>query len=366
MTDLMFVQPLEPLNTVRPVEPNKDEYEAYWKALLDGNNEHHETLLSDPDREGYVCPGCNTWEHVNDEQEEVICMRCGVIVEYKLDSSAEYRWFGSDDRNPDPTRCSAPINPLLPESSLGTTILVRREHGREMQRIKRYHQWNQTPYRERTLYTIFDSLNVRAVNSGISVAMIEEAKQLFANLSKNIIARGVQREALLASCLYESLKRHSCPRRPRDIAKIFQLELTDVTRGIKQFQHLFAKTYSTEQRSFLTDNNDLERSLLTTTGFGNFVIPFLQNLAPPRHLFKEMNALVLQVCERADEWGLVPENTPPSLVASAIMIVCEHLSWMKAAKEVATACDISAVTITKCLKRLTPYKPKLLQKGEVE
>ena len=39
---------------------------------------------------------------------------CGIIYKDVLDSSAEWRYYGSEDNNnSDPTRCGMPINPLL-------------------------------------------------------------------------------------------------------------------------------------------------------------------------------------------------------------------------------------------------------------
>ena len=187
---------------------------------------------------GHVCPDCNTNKWISIHDEEVICTACGIHIGYLIDSSAEYRWFGSDDRNPDPTRVGNPMNPLLPESSMGTRILVRPGDGRAMATIRKYHLWTIMPYRERTLWSIFEMLQVRASNSGISNAIIDETKQLYAQVSPLCICRGQQKDALLAACLYESLKRHDTPRRPTDIAEIFQIDVKLITRGVKQFSGL--------------------------------------------------------------------------------------------------------------------------------
>ena len=45
--------------------------------------------------------------------------KCGIIYKNSLDSSPEWRFFGSDDnQGSDPTRCGMPINPLLMSSRL--------------------------------------------------------------------------------------------------------------------------------------------------------------------------------------------------------------------------------------------------------
>ena len=179
-----------------------------------------------PSKEGHICPECNTDTAIQIHEDEVLCTHCGIHMGYLIDNSAEYRWFGSEDRSPDPTRVGNPLNPLLPESSLGTRILTRPGDCKAMRRIRQYHLWNIMPYKERTLWSVFEMLHVRASNAGISNAIVEETKQLYAQVSPLCICRGQQKDALLAACLYESLKRHDTPRRPADIAEIFQI-ITD-------------------------------------------------------------------------------------------------------------------------------------------
>jgi transcription initiation factor TFIIIB Brf1 subunit/transcription initiation factor TFIIB len=323
-------------------------------------------------------------------------MRCGTIVDVPLEQGAEYRWFSADSGGggQDPSRCGFPINHLMPESSLGTMILSNHQSPL-MRRIKRYHMWNLMPYRERTLWTIFESLQVRASNAGIGTAVLEEAKELFAQLTASAICRGqAQRDAMLAACLWEALKRHESPRMPKDIAEVFNIPLKQVTKGIKQFQHLFAirtsgqltDTYAAPNRVAATANKVAavvtataaesdetiaarayqrravwQKTATRTTSYEDFIQPFLTNLAIPRASAAAMEALVHHVCVRTEELGIVPENTPPSLTASVIAFCCQKMNIRMEIGEIARVCGISAVTIQKCLKRMGPWKEKLLE-----
>ena len=357
-----------------------------------------------------ICPTCEDDSAVDTIGSEVICVRCGTIVDIPLEQSAEYRWFSSESAGADPSRCGFPVNHLMPESSLGTMILVKNQSPL-MRRIKRYHMWNLMPYRERTLWTIFESLQVRASNAGISTAVLEEAKELFAQLTVTAICRGQkQRDAMLAACLWESLKRHETPRMPKDIADIFNIELSSVTKGIKQFQHLFAirtsgqltDTYAnqkvkkdtkaslakeTEAKPAIGAKPDTgakpdaeaeteaesdevisarafqrraiwQKTASRTTSYEDFIIPFLTNLSVSR---TSLEGLVRHVCARTEELGIVPENTPPSLTASVIAFCALQKGVRLDIAEIARICGISAVTIQKCLKRMMPWKEKLLE-----
>jgi transcription initiation factor TFIIIB Brf1 subunit/transcription initiation factor TFIIB len=315
-------------------------------------------------------------------------MRCGTLVDVPLEQGAEYRWFSADSGGQDPSRCGFPINHLMPESSLGTMILSNHQSPL-MRRIKRYHMWNLMPYRERTLWTIFESLQVRASNAGIGNAVLDEAKELFAQLTASAICRGqAQRDAMLAACLWEALKRHESPRMPKDIADIFNIPLKQVTKGIKQFQHLFAirtsgqltDTYAAPNKATAVASSDIEKesdetiaarayqrraiwqkTATRTTSYEDFIAPFLTNLAIPRASANAMESLVHHVCVRTEELGIVPENTPPSLTASVIAFCCQQMNVRMDICEIARVCGISVVTIQKCLKRMMPWKEKLLE-----
>ncbi len=343
--------------------------------------------------DGFHCDECETGFWIQIHHDEVICTKCGSHFGFQIDSSAEYRWFGSEDRNPDPTRVGNPLNPLLPESSLGTRILTRPGDSKAMRRIRQYHLWNIMPYRERTLWTIFEMLQVRAANAGISMAIVEETKQLYAQVSTLCICRGQQKDALLAACLYESLKRHDTPRRPVDIAEIFQIDAKLITRGVKQFsglleEHLHAtkasagpavdmsevKTKTTTTKTIQT--NEIDCSSATehktkseeagsratpSTHFRHYLEPAIYRLETPRLLHNQIVSLATHLGGLIDELGICPETTPSSLAASALALTCETMGLEKTNVEVAKVCTISVATLQKCLKRIEPWRAILFK-----
>lgn len=335
----------------------------------------------------WSCENCQTSEHVKIENDSKLCTRCGEVFEYILDQGPEYRWFSGDDRNPDPTRVGAPQNPLLPESSLGTTMILRKNHGNAMRKIKRYHTWNLMPYRERNLWGIFEGLHVRAINAGIGLGVLDEAKRLYAQLSSLCVCRGTQKEALLAACLYEGLKRSNTPRRPKDIGTIFQINIRYVTKGLKQFANLLdmderlgekkdKPQVVTTDINLRTDEKEpakpkvvsiesrrakWDKVSCSTTTYEHYIEPFISKLEAPRHLTGTLIVITRQICSRADDMGICPENTPPSLTAAALALACISLNIQKTIQEIAAVCDISVVTLHKCLKRLDVWKTKLLE-----
>jgi transcription initiation factor TFIIIB Brf1 subunit/transcription initiation factor TFIIB len=375
--------------------------EEDWSTMFETNARPTAPTAAAADS-GYVCPDCTTGKWVSIEEEEIVCTACGNHLGYLIDSTAEYRWFGTEDRSPDPSRVGNPMNPLLPESSLGTRILARPGDSKVMRRIRQYHLWNIMPYRERTLWNVFEMLHVRASNAGISLAIVEEAKQLYAQVSPLCICRGQQKDALLAACLYESLKRHDTPRRPADIADMFQIDSKLITRGVKQFsglleEHLHASTQflartiapvpstptvtdaaaaapTTPPLKAVDATNTAavvpalvsvsaavseKKTEVTSTSFRHYLEPAILRLETPRAMHASMLEAATHIGDMIDELGVCPETTPSSLAACSLTLACEQLSIEKANAAIAKVCSISLATLQKCMKRVEPWKAVL-------
>jgi transcription initiation factor TFIIIB Brf1 subunit/transcription initiation factor TFIIB len=362
-----------------------------------------------PSESAYTCPECLTDRWVSVDDEEAICKRCSTSLGYTITSSAEYRWFGADDRSPDPTRVGNPLNPLLPESSLGTRIIARPGEHRAMRKIRQYHLWNVMPYRERTLWNVFEMLQVRAANANISSGIVEETKQLYANISPLCICRGLQKDALMAACLFESLKRHDTPRRPGEIAEIFKIDIKLITRGVKQFaglldEYLHAEIRkATEEAAAAADKASTSSSSSTSasstpspasaespvppasetkkpapipiifhpvttpsTNFRHYLEPSILRLEAPKALYMVLESEATRMGTMLDEIGVCPETTPPSLAACAILLACQKAGVSKSSSEVAGVCGISVATLQKCMKRIEPWKSTLFGSNNAE
>jgi transcription initiation factor TFIIIB Brf1 subunit/transcription initiation factor TFIIB len=313
-----------------------------------------------------LCPECLTDSHVVTEEDEVVCTKCGTFFGFTVSSSAEYRWFGSEDRSPDPSRVGNPLNPLLPESSLGTRIVARPGEHRSMRKIRQYHLWNVMPYRERTLWNVFEGLQVRAANAGISSAILEETKQLYAQVSPLCICRGQQKDALLAACLFESLKRHDTPRRPTEIAEIFKIDIKLITKGVKQFSGLLDEHLHAAARKAINETPKADPIILApvatpSTNFRHYLEPAILRLQTPRAMLSTMETTAGHFGDLLDEIGVCPETTPPSLAACAISLACQRLDFSKTNQEIASVCGISVATLQKCMKRIEPWKSTLFK-----
>ena len=289
-----------------------------------------------------TCEHCSSCNVILDDGNYV-CQECGTIVSRFIDANAEWRYYGSEDtKSNDPTRCGMPVNDLLPFLTLGSVMGYGNNESYDIRIMRKYHMWNATSYKERSLYTIFDNMTVNAVNHGIPKSIIEEAKVLYKKISEMKISRGENRSGLIASSIYMSCKNNKVPRSTKEIAKIFNLKVTTMTKGCKKFQ-------------------DIMKINLESTTADDFVFRFCSKL----NMDMEKKKICKAVVKKADEYGVVSENTPPSIAAGTIYLCNVVYEWGITKKELSEACEISQVTISKCYKRLMNYVDHIVSTASV-
>lgn len=321
-------------------------------------NSYFDSLKPDTDKKSSLetpaysvleqCPACKSTDDAIYMDDHVTCLKCGEVLGRSLDTNAEYRFFGAEDRSGgDPSRIGAPTDHRLPQSSLGTVILPSGSQ-KNMNRIRRYHQWNMLPYKERALLGAFDRLNIAANNHGLSGSIVEDSKELYTKLNDLCDRRGLSRDSLLASCVYAALKRAGCPRRPQEIGAMFSLSHASFTKAFKFFQEVIAQAV---QKGILSPI--WSPGSLTSTRAADYVELPLSRLPITRTDFQRLIGRAQELADKAEAEALSPENTPPSLAAGVVAYVCEE--W-KAGEislaRIATACNVSVATLQKCFRRL--------------
>lgn len=279
-----------------------------------------------------------------------ICKSCGTINDNTIDCNAEWRYYGSEDSKfSDPTRCGLPTNELLPQSSIGSTISYKMNESYDMKKIRNYHMWNAMPYNERALHGVCDGIQIRAINSGIPVCIIDEAKILYKKIADTKISRGSNRKGIIASCIYKACGIHGSPRSSQEIADIFKISTKNMTKGCKNFD------------TIMNFNKNDTINIPGTTSV-DFIRRFCSYLKLGTNIYK----ICKHVCENAEEHNLVSKCIPPSVAAGSIYLVCNLLNINISKKDISTHCKISEVTISKCFKELLKYHKYLLPKEILE
>jgi len=295
-----------------------------------------------------LCEGCTSSDIIINNGQ-MICKNCGNINYEIIDTNPEWRYYGNDDSKfSDPTRVGLPTNDLLPESSLGSTIGFRYGESYEMKKIRNYHLWNAMPYKERSLYNVFDNIQVRAVNNGIPMCIIEEAKNLYKQISDVRIHRGSNRNGIIASCIYKACRLQGSPRSAKEIADMFKLNISHMTKGCKKFDEIINMN--------ICKNSNMSNNITKSSDF-------VQRFCSKLNIGTNICQICSYVCDKAEEFNLVSKCIPPSIAAGSIFLVCSLLKINITKKEISKTCQISEVTISKCYKNLYVYHQHILPKN---
>ena len=278
---------------------------------------------------------------------------CSILYkDESLDQSAEWRYYGADDnQNSDPTRCGMPVNPLLKESSYGCKVMCEGgSYSQDMMKIRRYTEWQSMPYREKAQYDMFQKITIFAQNKGISKMIIDEALRVHKRISEHKTFRSLNRDGVVGASIYIACKIHNCPRTPKEIATIFNLDNTSATKGCKN-----AVSIINELESNL-DNS--EKTNFCKTKPEAFIERYCSRLSINDELTKVCQFIAVMI----EKQNLIPENTPHSIASGIIYFVASMCQLPITKKDVNRISDMSEVTINKCYKKLYDMRDKLIPK----
>ena len=308
---------------------------------MDSMNKHFQYMDSlgnegcDNEKEEGDC--CGKKENYLMDQGMLRCKKCSGIITNVTDSP-EWRYYGSgDSKSLDPTRCGMPVNTLLPESSVGSTVAFN-SNTKTMNQIRKYQQWSGMPYKERSLYKVFLEIQETCKNNNIPTIIISDAKSLYTIVSKTKISRGSNRKGIIAACVYFSCKACNVPRSSKEIAEMFSISSTVMTKGVKKCQEIIHMNKKNKKR--LTKSEPIKP--------GDFIERFCNKLNMSDPITKE----IIRICDISITKNIISENTPPSIAAGCIFYFIKRNQMGISKKDISEICKISEVTINKCTKKL--------------
>lgn len=286
-----------------------------------------------------------------------VCTGCGEIMERPIDSGAEYRFFGLEERGGgDPCRVGAPMDTRFPTSGLGTMILSHAQGGNSstriaMARVRRYHTWNLLPYRERSLLQVFEQVTLAATNHGFDVRAMDIAKDMYVKVVEHCDRRGMSRTSVVASSIYSALKQIGQPRKPKEVADMFHLSTAQFTKSLKYFQEILCMAH---QRGLL-QGGQADPAAMPSTRASDYISNPLSKLPIRRDVFQTVRAKAIEMANEVEAKEICSENMPPSLAAGVIAFILRKMlkdPEGTACERIAVVCGVSEGTLQKCLKKL--------------
>ncbi len=330
----------------------EDDNEDKYDNNSNNSNNNNINNTKKKNKKKIFCESCNNDDLVEDTSHGIlVCKTCGQVVANLMDSGAEWTQY-NDDNKKDMNRCSHPISQLLPQSSTATTIA-----GSCSSRIKTLHGWSAMPYKERSLNEVFKIIQKKCFLGKIIRCIEDDAKIMYKNISdckhvtgknkgKSIIIRGKNRMSVIAACVLFACRKKDKTRSPKEIAELFDLKYTEITKGCKIFQKL-AKLKNMELK-------------LNSTKPEHFIIRFCDELK----IKKEYTDQAIQISNNVQKLQIASVHTPLSLATGSIYLMI-HLNNLAIQKKViADKFNVSQVTIAKAFKKLEPFM-NLLTNNEI-
>ena len=183
------------------VEISNDLWDMFKENDLEDIDNNSEA--SSEDSESDLCIHCKS-EDLQLDNGHIICKTCGTINNTSIDCNANGDIMVMMTVNFQIQQDVDYLQILCYHNQSGSTISFKHNESYDMRKIRNYHMWNAMPYKERALHNVFESIQIRAINSGIPSCIIEEAKILYKKISEKKISRGNNRRGIIASCIYKA------------------------------------------------------------------------------------------------------------------------------------------------------------------
>jgi transcription initiation factor TFIIB len=298
---------------------------------------------------------CGHSETVFDERGSYeICVNCGLVVQERMiDSTPEWRQGTNNSQqfSSDPIRCSI-INPLLPQSSLSTTISIKGKSTASNYLLMVMNKWQSMPYVERSMFEVFSFLD-EICRYAISKAIVYAAKIYYTRVYKKNIdllksgkkregLRGKKRKGLIAACLFYACKQNNEPRTKQDIAHILDIPKAYVTKGCKIFLDLMKD-----------DTNDSVTDIMNASHF-------IEQYGKQLELDEQTTKLALNLYSEMESLNIFFGNQPQSIAAGVLFTVLKCLYPGINEQYITNKCVITKVTITNVYRQLKPHENILL------
>jgi len=295
------------------------------------------------------CKECNS-TNIIEMYGYYVCQDCGIQYNNIIDSSQEWRYYGSsDNKSSDPSRCGVPTNDLLPNNSMGSIICLDTKESTRMRRMRQIHSWNSSGYMDTTFNKNSRDMESIALNSGISPCIIEEAKHMYKKLAFHKYKKKAKKEGIQAACIQCACKINNVPRDSNEMALMFNISKKDMSKGRKQFEEMWSIINQENQDNLFTELKPCNS------------VNFLQRRTRELKLPNEIKDLCEEVCNFVEKEDFLIKHVPLSRTAGCIYFTCEFLKVSINKNDITNICSKSEVTINKCYKKLLNYKDEIIE-----
>lgn len=352
-----------PSSTITPsslssLKSNTETKQDIWDLIDEIKTETASSSISRSDKVPH-CVLCGPEGKLIENQNSIVCSKCGAVNEEFFDSGPEWRQYNNDDSRSDTVgRCGCPTNPFFPKSSQGTIIV-----GAGSSLLKRKQKWNSVVYKERSLNQVFDIITSMCSNNGIPKIISDTAKIIYnkineskhkhgASAGKNVITRGANRRSIIGACILRACEIGKEPRSLKEIARFMELDEKKLTKGIKKLDDLL--------------KNSDEQQLIIEQIEGSAPEDYIRRHSKKLKLDKEDIDLVFKIINNCNRMKIVSNHNPQSIAAGSILLMAEYNGLNVDRKKIADLFGTSDVTIGKTFNKISPIGDALVDNEATE
>lgn len=266
------------------------------------------------------------------DEGEHICTNCGTVLGRQIDEGPEWRYYGAEDRNEDPSRTGNVTSELLPESSYGSSAAHRRGTHADFRYLEKLSAWSLASHGERSWLAAFDLIQNVGARYGLPKAVLHDACAYFRQQDEALKLRGETRRALMGAAMFLACRKNGAARTHDEMAGLFRVSTRSLCKGIQR--------YGMQKQ----EDNPILRTQLSLA----------ERMMDSLTLSEQERQTVLDkltsIFDRNDEM----EHTPKIIVAGVIAsLLLEKVEDRRTKlKEISKALGVSVVSIQKVLGKV--------------
>lgn len=287
------------------------------------------------------CPECGSAHIIVDYTHgESVCESCGLVIEDgKIDHRAEWNAYDSDDIAKK-ERTGAPMTLTRHDKGLSTEIswddrdsngrTLNRHNRTKFYRLRKLHKLSKTSStREYNVVRALRDITTRGNKMGLARDVIETAAYVYRKAQHNNITRGRSIACISAASIYIACRQCHVPRTLDEVSKAFELRRRDVSRTFNCIIRMLKI-----QLPLASPEN------------------YITRLCGQLHLNGKTQKLVKELLNEASEKGLINGRSPLAIVGALIYIASIVTHEKRTQAEIATAANVTEVTIRNRYKEL--------------
>lgn len=287
------------------------------------------------------CTNCKLDSLVfNESNSEYICKNCGTVNSNVYNNAPT---FSKEDNT---SSYGCPSNFFCPKSSLGIKMKLKR---RGYNRISNINKQGQVPYSEKEITNTIKIIEEKCKKYKIRMPIIKRAQLLYDKIKKfkyssgkrkgkSMIMRCVNRQSIIAACVYYACKLENEPRSPKEIADIWGIDIKFINRGYRKILDFI--NIDTLDKDFKSSKSS----------------DFVQRYSAKLDIEKKYIDIIMNISNNIHKLDIVSTHEPNSIAAGCILLIAKMYQLTDInKKKISKIFQISDVTISKTYRRIFNY-----------